>query len=133
MTHSSDLRLDLIVTKKAEQVHPRYRSCLSADCDHGQIHHERDNPCVHCVACGAMSCFTHGIPWHHGFSCALYDARYPGAVSLLRSEEVVKSVAKKCPEAGCVFYVEKDGGCDNMYCSRCLQIWDWADVKFDDE
>lgn len=32
-----------------------------------------------------------------------------------------------------MFYVEKVGGCDSMYCSRCQHNWHWSDVKFDYE
>lgn len=32
-----------------------------------------------------------------------------------------------------MFYVEKDGGCDHMFCSRCQENWNWTSVRFDDE
>jgi len=123
----------LIITDKVEEAHPRFRSCLAADCNHGQVHHRRNDPCVRCEACGAMSCFTHGIPWHHDHDCDSYDDMHPDAISLQTSEELVRDVGKKCPGAGCMFYVEKVGGCDNVYCSRCQHNWYWSDVKFDYE
>jgi len=40
-------------------------------------------------------------------------------------------MAKKCPGKGCDHYVEKDGGCNQMYCDRCSHSWNWAEVKFE--
>ena len=126
-------RLEATIVRKAEEAHPHFRSCLSAFCDQGQIHKELDNPCVKCKACGTKSCFNHGVPWHERYTCAQYDAMHPNAVSLMTSEKRIQSIAKRCPGKGCMFYVEKDGGCDNMYCSRCQQSWNWGTVKFDFE
>ena len=125
--------LEAIVERKLEEAHPRFRSCLSASCESGQIHHHLLDPCVRCEACGAQSCFNHGIPWHQGYPCASYDDMHPDAVSLRTSEERIQTLAKRCPGQGCMFYVEKDGGCDHMYCSRCQQSWNWGTVKSDAE
>ena len=86
-----------------------------------------------CKSCGFKSCFNYGIPWHEGYTCDEYDAGHPNAVSLVTSEERVRAVAKKCPGAGCMFYIEKDGGCDSMYCSHCGNAWNWGKEKFDTE
>lgn len=45
-----------------------------ADCDDGQIHvGGHAQPIVKCTSCGSRTCFTHGLPWHTGFSCEEFD------------------------------------------------------------
>ena len=127
------IRLDAIVARKIEESDPRFRSCLSASCENGQVHHNLLDPCVRCKDCGAKSCLNHGIPWHEGYTCASYDNMHPGAISMRTSEERIQTLAKRCPGRGCGFYVEKDGGCDHMYCPRCQQSWYWGTVKPDAE
>lgn len=46
------------------------------------------------------------------------------------SEERIKKVGKQCPGVGCGWVVEKDGGCNHMYCARCGLNWGWDDVKY---
>ena len=133
--NSADLgfRLEIIVEQKAIEANPRFRSCLSARCDHGQVHTNTSDDCVECEACGAASCFNHGVPWHKGYTCDAYDAMHPDAISLRTSEERIESIAKRCPGKGCKFYVEKDGGCGHMYCPQCREGWDWETRKLDRE
>lgn len=64
-------------------------------------------------------------------SCAEYDALTSEAKEERSSEYFVKGLAKRCPNEGCGWYVEKDGGCNNMFCVRCQTHWSWTDVKFD--
>lgn len=40
-------------------------------------------------------------------------------------------MAKRCPGDGCTFYVEKDGGCDHIWCARCQHSWQWGSVQYD--
>ncbi|KAG6990997.1 hypothetical protein G7Y79_00059g091820 [Physcia stellaris] len=126
-------RLEELAAQKARESHIRYRSCLSSTCDAGQIHWSYKSPIVTCKECGSRSCFNHRIPWHEGYSCDSYDDSHPDAQSTRTSEERLKSLAKKCPGKGCSFYVEKDGGCDSMYCNQCNQSWDWGKVKFENK
>ena len=39
-------------------------------------------------------------------------------------------MGKHCPGVGCGWVVEKDGGCNHMYCARCGLNWGWDDVKY---
>ena len=127
------LRLESIVEQKAIEANPRFRSCLSARCDHGQIHTNIHDNCVTCEACGAKSCFIHGVPWHKGYTCDAYDATHPDAVSLMTSEERIERTAKRCPGKGCTYYIEKNGGCDHMTCPNCKEGWDWVSARPDRE
>lgn len=124
--------LDTVVARNKEEAHPHFRSCLAPECDAGQIHDNSSDPLVVCYACGAESCFDRRIAWHVGLTCGAFDDSRPDAVSLKTSEERVKAVAKKYPGPGSVFYVEKDGGCDDMYCSKCQTNRVWGNVKFDE-
>ena len=122
--------LVLVAKQKAEQRHVRFRWCQSPTCNAGQIHRSFTNPIVTCHQCGAMSCFNHRSKWHGGYSCQAYDDSHPEAESARTSEERVKSMAKKCPGKGCDHYVEKDGGCDSMFCDKCGTTWSWNRVKY---
>jgi len=52
---------------------------------------------------------------------------------LKTSEERLKGMAKRCPGVGCMFYVEKDGGCDCIVCCQCGCEWIWDAVGFEGE
>lgn len=126
-------RIKTSVARKVLEADPRFRFCLSPKCTAGQIHENRETMIVVCKTCGAQSCFIHGIPYHKGQTCDQYNSMYPDASTMLISEERIKTTVKKCPGFGCSYYVEKDGGCSNMYCPNCSQDWVWDDVGFGDE
>ena len=84
-----------------------------------------------CKACGFRSCLKHGSAWHENLTCKAYDDCHPDDVESKMSLEKVRAMAKRCPRAGCGFYIEKDGGCDNMFCSRCMRSWMWGTVEFE--
>jgi len=66
-----------------------------------------------------------------GYTCESYDDSNPYLASLKTSEERLKGMAKRCPGVGCMFYVEKDGGCDCIVCSQCGHEWIWDAVGFE--
>lgn len=120
-----------IVRRKSDEKNSRFRFCIAPDCGAGQFHpSEAITDMVICHRCGTKSCFQHGISWHEGFTCASYSLSYPAIPVLWTSEDRLMAQAKKCPGPGCEYYVEKDGGCDAMHCSRCDHFWQWDQVKF---
>ena len=127
------IRLKALAARKETEAHPRFRNCLAANCSSGQIHEKIHDDIVVCTSCGSKSCFNHGVPWHEGYTCDRYDDSHPDASVLRTSEERVRALAKKCPGEGCKYFVEKDGGCDSMWCSLCKNSWNWASVKFGGE
>ncbi|MCJ1260744.1 hypothetical protein MMC22_000606 [Lobaria immixta] len=126
-------KLKAVAARKALEAHPCFRACLAADCTSGQIHENIHTDIVICKSCGSKSCYNHGVPWHEGYTCDRYDDSHPDAVVLRTSEERLKALAKKCPGEGCNVLVEKDGGCDSMWCSLCRKSWTWSSVKFGGE
>ncbi|KAI4117580.1 MAG: hypothetical protein LQ345_002211 [Seirophora villosa] len=125
-------RLDALAKLKSAESHPRYRSCLSSTCNSGQIHrpHSKPDPSiVVCKACGSRSCYRHRVPWHDGYTCKQYDLSHPSVHTTRSSEATVKRIAKRCPGKGCGVFIEKDGGCDSVYCPHCHLIFMWRDVK----
>ena len=129
MLRSTD-RLANIADFKAAQADPNFHWCIAPDCSWGQVHADPFYPLIACHACGFRYCYKHGVPWHDGYSCYQYDDSHPEALVLRDNEQRIKEKAKKCPGEGCGWYVEKDGGCNNMYCTRCHRSWSWADVAY---
>ena len=84
-----------------------------------------------CKACGFRSCLKHGIAWHENMTCEAYDDSHPDDLESKRSMKKIRAMAKRCPTAGCGFFVEKDGHCDHMVCSRCKTSWLWGNVEFE--
>lgn len=110
-----------IAARKELESHPRWTWCLSVTCSSGQILPEGNQaPKVICVKCGASSCFLHGVPWHHQYTCGQYDDSHPNAQSVRSSEDRIKRTTKKCPNPQCGWRIQKNGGCPNIYCMFLL-------------
>ncbi|OJD12047.1 hypothetical protein AJ78_07303 [Emergomyces pasteurianus Ep9510] len=123
-----------IAARKKLESHPRWTWCLSVSCSSGQIFPEgSESQQVKCVKCGGSSCFLHGIPWHHEYTCGQYDDKHPNAQSVRSSEDRIKRMTKKCPNPQCGWRIQKSGGCQNMYCTKCHQSFYWGSAKWDDD
>ena len=61
----------------------------------------------------------------------MYDASHPESAITKTSNERVMKTAKKCPGKDCPHWIEKDGGCDHMYCSHCSSAWSWSSVEYE--
>ncbi|KAL1968669.1 hypothetical protein VTN77DRAFT_1495 [Rasamsonia byssochlamydoides] len=123
-------RLDRVISRKTLESHPHWVWCSSAKCRSGQLHDpKKGGALVTCSACGRRSCFFHAAPWHKGYTCAEFDRIHPLGENSLRSEALVKEISKQCP--GCKRRVERDGGCNHMYCIKCYLKWDWDRVQYD--
>ena len=154
-------RAKALVFQHTQRSHPAWRWCVAADCDGGQLHLPRTRSqkrslIVVCNKCGVQSCFYHRVPWHTGYTCEEFDDSHPAAQTLRTSEERIKRISKACPGVGCGRRVQKDGGCDHMWCkslpkpsqhsvvgssvrtapdsklgSYCGTAWDWASVEYE--
>jgi hypothetical protein len=78
---------------------PKFYHAWCGGCDKVKIH-------------SGKSCAGHGIPKVSQFRCS--DC-------LVESAPTV--VTKECP--GCTVSVEKDGGCNHVYCNNCEVHWCW--------
>ncbi|ORY13353.1 hypothetical protein BCR34DRAFT_465364, partial [Clohesyomyces aquaticus] len=78
--------------------------------------------------CALRYCSACNIPWHVGLTCAEYGARHIQAAMTkpeLETLELMQSKdGKRCPN--CYMVIEKDGGCDSMYCMGCRTYFNWA-------
>ncbi len=118
-------RAKAVLERRILEASPNYRWCLSPSCSAGQLHvSDPSLSTVICGTCSSKSCFLHKIPWHKGYSCEEYDRSHPAAAVARTSEEMIKSEMKKCPGPNCLFYVEKDGGCDNLFCKSIVGEWE---------
>lgn len=100
---------------------PEFRRCIRPGCGGGQLHEAGDAaPIVTCSDCGHKMCFTHRVMWHTGLTCADFDNPEEEETKTQRRERVrreemeVRKTVRPCPR--CQVDIEKDGGCDNMYC-----------------
>ena len=89
---------------------------IARNCYSGQIHEEEDaTPIVTCHKCEAQSCISHGIPFHHGGTCAEYDKEREDEINQERaSEAYINKRCKKCSDCGIA--IQKISGCDHMTC-----------------
>lgn len=87
-------------------------------------------PHISCAACSLRFCAQCKAPWHTGLTCADYGARHINAQMTTPEKETLKLMqekdGKRCPN--CWIVIEKDGGCDSMYCWSCKTYfnWNWA-------
>ncbi|KAI9700841.1 MAG: hypothetical protein M1836_002210 [Candelina mexicana] len=134
ITRMSARHCTVIVKRKELETNPNFRSCLSASCSFGQIHRlgSKNNQIVTCTACKAKSCFQHKVPWHENYTCEAYS-NTPEAAITRTNEDRIRKETKKCPGEGCIWRIEKDGGCNHVFCTRCQKLFNWSDVPFDEE
>lgn len=79
-------------------------------------------PDMVCDGCGNDFCFEHAGA-HSGIPCAEYQPAET-TISRIRSAWYKWRYTKPCP--GCGVAIWKNGGCNNMTCSRCKQTFCWV-------
>ncbi|KAF2788030.1 hypothetical protein K505DRAFT_256436 [Melanomma pulvis-pyrius CBS 109.77] len=131
-------RYDHLSTRAALSSLPNFHWCQSPTCSSGHIYDEStlNNPIFTCASCGHAHCLNHpSVPYHAGETCSQYDARItpptPAASSsqkVLEEKANVKCVqetSKRCPNAICGWFIEKNEGCDMMTCWKCRFEFCW--------
>lgn len=85
-------------------------------------------PQIECPECKERICASCKIKWHTDFTCAEYAARHVNEKMTDKEKETLKIMqekdGKRCPN--CYMVIEKDGGCDSMYCMGCRTYFNWA-------
>jgi len=85
-------------------------------------------PQVSCNSCAFRSCAQCLIPWHKGLSCAEHASKHIDDQMTDPEKETLNLMqgkdGKRCPN--CYLVIEKDGGCDSMYCGGCQKYFNWA-------
>ncbi|OCL04970.1 hypothetical protein AOQ84DRAFT_356156 [Glonium stellatum] len=107
--------------------------CLNTDC--GSVGLLEQNvagfPNIVCSECKRRSCALCRVEWHEGISCQVYREKHQK--EFITSEEkatlrmLSKKGAKRCPR--CQMAIEKDGGCDSMYCMHCRRTFAWYSAE----
>ena len=87
-----------------------------------------DYPHVTCHACSFRSCAICLVPWHKGITCTEYSAKHIDERMSNPEKDTLKLMqtkdAKRCPN--CYFVIEKDGGCDSVFCTGCRKYFQWT-------
>lgn len=85
-------------------------------------------PQLECVECKTRMCATCKVAWHTTFSCADYAARHVNEQMTTPEKETLDFMqtkdGKRCPN--CYLVIEKDGGCDSMFCTGCKKFFNWS-------
>ncbi|KAF2266075.1 hypothetical protein CC78DRAFT_164676 [Lojkania enalia] len=138
-TEDAFARYDTLSTRAALSTIPNFLWCQSPSCPSGQIHSgtPSSNPVFTCITCSHTYCLNHSsVPFHYNESCAQYDARIAGVPAQFEvekervelekeGEKVVRETAKRCPNAVCGWWIEKNEGCDHMTCWKCRFEFCW--------
>ncbi|KAF2740845.1 hypothetical protein EJ04DRAFT_482172 [Polyplosphaeria fusca] len=84
-------------------------------------------PQVSCFRCETRMCASCEVEWHTDMTCGEYNARHihhrMTAPEMDTLEIMQKKDGKRCPN--CYIVIEKDGGCNGMYCMGCKTFFDW--------
>jgi len=85
-------------------------------------------PQVSCHACALRFCAQCLIPWHKDVTCAEHASLHVDAQMSDPEKDTLKLMqskdGKRCPN--CQLVIEKDGGCDSMFCAGCSKYFNWA-------
>jgi hypothetical protein len=135
IAHAVEYRYDHLATRAALSAIPNFRWCQRPGCPSGQIHNGSadNNPIFTCTSCDYTYCINHPKPpFHFGETCAQFDLRQAGSRRTMmqilqdqKSERLVQKTSKRCPNAVCGWWIEKNDGCDHMTCARCKFEFCW--------
>ncbi|OCK79075.1 hypothetical protein K432DRAFT_444161 [Lepidopterella palustris CBS 459.81] len=88
-------------------------------------------PNVVCSECKHRSCALCAVDWHDGLSCHAYRAKHQKDLVTNDEKATLRALSKKgakwCPR--CQMAIEKDGGCDSMYCMYCRRYFAWYSAE----
>ncbi|KAF1830447.1 hypothetical protein BDW02DRAFT_573037 [Decorospora gaudefroyi] len=113
-----------------EDAEPKPVTCLSKTCDAIGLpdHTAAGYPQVACNECSFRSCAQCRVPWHKDLTCAEYAAKHVDEKMSNTEKDTLKLMqskdGKRCPN--CQLVIEKDGGCDSMFCVGCHKYFNWA-------
>lgn len=105
-------------------------TCLSPHCDAvGLLDTSAPGyPQVVCNRCARRACAQCLVPWHKDFTCAEQAAQHIVDQMTDPEKDTLKLMqtrgGKRCPN--CFLVIEKDGGCDSMFCTGCQKFFNWA-------
>jgi len=105
--------------------------CLDPKCAHGGLVEIRPGyPNMECSACKKRACVICKTEWHEGLTCQEFREEHGEAQSeeeLRVLRRMAKRGARRC--TNCQLAVEKDGGCDYIWCPHCRHQFYWASAE----
>ena len=79
----------------------------------------------HCSQCDFCFCVSCKGPWHFGRCGTVWISASPfDSISEHEDRILLAKTTKRCPK--CQVHIEKNGGCDHMFCSRCQTHFSWS-------
>ncbi|KAF1947441.1 hypothetical protein EJ02DRAFT_333940 [Clathrospora elynae] len=113
-----------------EDANPKPLTCLSPSCSAIGLPDATapGYPQVTCNECSFRICAQCVIPWHKDVTCAEHAAKHVDEQMTDPEKVTLKFMqakdGKRCPN--CQLVIEKDGGCDSMFCAGCHKFFNWA-------
>ena len=109
-----------------------YNHCSSPDCNlvYACQPPGGTNNKFECPACGMVTCRSCRVPYHEGEACWLYrmnnnkDEYELALLEWMREDIENRGLCPRCGHG-----IEKDGGCNNIHCSRCGANICWLCMK----
>ncbi|KAF2682531.1 hypothetical protein K458DRAFT_307048 [Lentithecium fluviatile CBS 122367] len=117
-------RYDQLATRAALSSLPHFHWCLSPACTSGQIVAPPQSVFT-CTSCGHTYCLNHPtMPYHAGVTCDQFDAGTSTSTNEQATAEeqglrTVQETSKRCSNALCGWWIQKNEGCDHMTCWKC--------------
>ena len=113
-----------------EDATPKPMTCLSPTCSAMGLPDTSAPgfPQVTCHDCSFRACAQCLVPWHEDTTCTEFSAKRIDEKMTDPEKETLELMqtkdGKRCPN--CHLVIEKDGGCDSMFCMGCKKYFNWA-------
>jgi hypothetical protein len=113
-----------------QEVTPNLVTCISPNCGAVGLPDMSSPgyPQISCGSCAVRFCAQCLVPWHVDITCAERAAKHVDEKMSDPEKDTLKLMqtkdAKRCPN--CQLVIEKDGGCNSMFCIGCQKFFNWA-------
>ncbi len=113
-----------------ETTTPKPIKCISSTCEAIGLPDIQapGYPQITCHQCSIRACAQCQIPWHENVTCAEHAAKQVDEKMSDPEKETLELMqskdGKRCPN--CHLVIEKDGGCDSMFCMGCKKYFNWT-------
>lgn len=107
------------------------KHCPTAGCQNIFIKEGRAAWTYTCDACKHNYCAECLILHGRGISCEKAKQMQKAGLSDNEKKDIeyIEKISKKCPNPGCNWPIEKNGGCDHMTCPKCHWEFCWICLK----
>ena len=109
----------------------KVRNCPTPDCEMVYAITEDGKRFV-CSHCGVQTCTKCHEQYHDGLSCEMYHAERYGERQFEEWLQQNLTERKRCPNPSCEAPIEKESGCNNVYCTQCKANICWVCLEYFD-